>query len=377
MCVNDELIERANNDDLDAIIELIYYYDDAEKYDEEWFWIKKGFNIDKDNRDILFFMARCYRNGFGTKIAFEKAIELSKKACDLGCGDASFMLAIMYEEGEGVEKSFDKAKQYYEKSINQGYMYSAYRLGEAYDIGGFLETDFKKAGKYYQLAIDNEVSYGEFRYGYDGLGDLYLFGHLFDEKMTNEEKAAEIYIRGIKKGDPICKEKMEFFNLGTGFSGIFLKSKLIKAGYSMEEAEIEVKKHIKRVNEHNKLIMERRRLYSCLQALLKEKSRTNNTTKYQVVNKVNACEKKGCYIATAVYGTYDCPQLWVLRRFRDTFLENRWWGRMFIMAYYKVSPVIVRILGDNKKINDSIRKLLDYFVKILKNKGFGEQPYQD
>ena len=30
----------------------------------------------------------------------------------------------------------------------------------------------------------------------------------------------------------------------------------------------------------------------------------------------------GCYIATAVYGTYDCPELWVLRRFRDYGLRK-------------------------------------------------------
>ena len=25
----------------------------------------------------------------------------------------------------------------------------------------------------------------------------------------------------------------------------------------------------------------------------------------------------GCYVATAVYGSYDCPEVWVLRRYRD------------------------------------------------------------
>ena len=24
-----------------------------------------------------------------------------------------------------------------------------------------------------------------------------------------------------------------------------------------------------------------------------------------------------CYVATAVYGSYDCPEVWTLRRFRD------------------------------------------------------------
>lgn len=37
----------------------------------------------------------------------------------------------------------------------------------------------------------------------------------------------------------------------------------------------------------------------------------------------------GCYVATAVYGSYDCPQVWTLRRFRDYTLAETWYGRAF------------------------------------------------
>ena len=30
----------------------------------------------------------------------------------------------------------------------------------------------------------------------------------------------------------------------------------------------------------------------------------------------------GCYVATCVYGSYDCPQVWTLRRFRDNTLAE-------------------------------------------------------
>ena len=33
-------------------------------------------------------------------------------------------------------------------------------------------------------------------------------------------------------------------------------------------------------------------------------------------------KKSGCYIATAVYGSYDCPQVWTLRRYRDYTLAE-------------------------------------------------------
>lgn len=39
--------------------------------------------------------------------------------------------------------------------------------------------------------------------------------------------------------------------------------------------------------------------------------------------------KGGCYIATFVYGSYDCSQVWTLRRFRDNTLDETWYGRFF------------------------------------------------
>ena len=41
----------------------------------------------------------------------------------------------------------------------------------------------------------------------------------------------------------------------------------------------------------------------------------------------------GCYVATAVYGSYDCPEVWTLRRYRDNTLAKSWYGRIFIKIY--------------------------------------------
>ena len=42
----------------------------------------------------------------------------------------------------------------------------------------------------------------------------------------------------------------------------------------------------------------------------------------------NVSSSGGCYIATCVYGSYDCPQVWTLRRFRDDTLDETWYGRL-------------------------------------------------
>ena len=62
-------------------------------------------------------------------------------------------------------------------------------------------------------------------------------------------------------------------------------------------------------------------------------------------------KKSGCYVATCVYGSYDCPAVWVLRRFRDDYLEKSLMGRCFISLYYAVSPSLVNVLGGNRIIN--------------------------
>ena len=85
----------------------------------------------------------------------------------------------------------------------------------------------------------------------------------------------------------------------------------------------------------------------------------------------------GCYIATCVYGSYDCPQVWVLRRYRDFQLNNTWFGRQFIKIYYRVSPTIVKIFGNKKWFKNIWRKKLDKMVKKYKKLGFDDAPYND
>ena len=83
----------------------------------------------------------------------------------------------------------------------------------------------------------------------------------------------------------------------------------------------------------------------------------------------------GCYVATAVYGSYDCPEVWVLRRFRDEFLRRSMAGRLFIRAYYAISPRAVRIFGSS--LRSPARKPLDAFVRKLMKQGFATTPYRD
>lgn len=85
----------------------------------------------------------------------------------------------------------------------------------------------------------------------------------------------------------------------------------------------------------------------------------------------------GCYVATAVYGSYDCPEVWTLRRFRDNMLDRTWYGRAFIRAYYAVSPALVRWFGTTGWFRSLFKAPLDRFVRKLRQRGVQDTPYQD
>ena len=85
-------------------------------------------------------------------------------------------------------------------------------------------------------------------------------------------------------------------------------------------------------------------------------------------NKTMKSKKEGCYIATAVYGSYDCPQVMILRQYRDNVLSATFWGRAFIKVYYFVSPFLVSNFANKKWFNNFFKKRLDkMIVKINKN----------
>lgn len=101
----------------------------------------------------------------------------------------------------------------------------------------------------------------------------------------------------------------------------------------------------------------------------------NNTSDSPVVD--SAPKKKGCYIATSVYGSYDCPEVWTLRRFRDDTLAKTCFGRAFIQVYYCISPKLVKKFGNDNWFRLFFRSRLDRFVSILNSKGVSNTPYSD
>lgn len=84
----------------------------------------------------------------------------------------------------------------------------------------------------------------------------------------------------------------------------------------------------------------------------------------------------GCYIATAVYGSYDAPAVLVLRRFRDQRLLRTMLGRVIVRAYYTISPRLAHHFVSARWLNKKTRWLLDRIVAHL-IKREGRDSYRD
>ncbi len=109
-----------------------------------------------------------------------------------------------------------------------------------------------------------------------------------------------------------------------------------------------------------------------------ETIKTSETiNKKHILKDDNGKQTAGCYIATCVYGNYDCPQVWTLRRYRDTTLASTWYGRAFIHTYYVISPTIVKWFGNTKWLKKVWKGKLDKMVEKLQANGFESTPYED
>lgn len=105
-------------------------------------------------------------------------------------------------------------------------------------------------------------------------------------------------------------------------------------------------------------------------------SNSNITAQENNYNTENSTDAH-CYVATAVYGSYDCSEVWALRRYRDNVLSSSYFGRAFIRIYYFISPTIVKWFGNMNWFQRIWRRRLDKMVQSLRENGIEDTPYED
>lgn len=92
-------------------------------------------------------------------------------------------------------------------------------------------------------------------------------------------------------------------------------------------------------------------------------SRTPSGGSYSPASTSSA--KGGCYIATAVYGSFEAPEVLTLRQFRDERLQPTKAGRAFIRMYYRISPALAKHFAPGSAGHGLARAALGRLVRRL------------
>jgi TPR repeat protein len=251
--------------------------------------------------------------------------EVTLKAAEGGDVEAQIMLGSAYELGLDGEKCHKSAILWYRNAADSGNMEAQHLLGRL-----LLEYDVDNAIYFLTLAAEQ---------GYVEAQTSLALEFCPGGKQKNTEKA-------LYWGNKLIEQNNAEGYLTLGI--VYLKSEI-------KDPE-KAKMYLTKASEMDSEIAED--LASDSEAR-------------------RAMGKGGCYVATCVYGSYDCPEVWTLRRFRDNTLANSFFGRCFIRTYYAVSPKIIKIFGQKTWFHKLFKPMLNKLVSALKIHGFDDKPYSD
>lgn len=303
-----------------------------------------SFAVENNYPDSQVVLGRCYLLGNGVEKNPSMGIQLFLKAAETNNEEAQKMLGCCYLHGDGVVKDVNSAISWFEKAAEQGNLFSKFMLAEMFSTDEYVAPQYLRAEQLYREII----SKGEGEFYEDSLFSL---AYMFTSRTSNHYAAFPLWKELAEKGNSGAQ-----YNLGLCYyhgRGTEKDYNLAKHWWSLsaEQGDEKAKNNLE---------------------VLEDEMRNNN---YQ--SSTSSQSGGGCYIATAVYGSYDCPEVWTLRRYRDYTLSESLLGRIFIKTYYSISPTIVRWFGKTKWFNFIWKKVLDRMVGSLRENGVESTPYED
>ena len=98
---------------------------------------------EKNYPDAVHELALMHKKGLaGLPVNEEKALELAKRAADLGCAEAQYALGLSYERGElGLEVDNEKTRNLWGSSARNGHVKARYALGrDEFSEGNMIDA---------------------------------------------------------------------------------------------------------------------------------------------------------------------------------------------------------------------------------------------
>ena len=182
---------------------LWYYHRQEEQYtqlaieafkSDRW---EEGFSLtkkaDHNNKEIQFYLGKCYAKGKGVVKDEREAVKWYRKAAEQGNAKAQNNLGVMYVHGEGVAKDDYEAVKWYRKSAEQGNARAQCNLGGMYENGRGVTKDDYEAVKWYRKSA--EQGYGRAQCY---LGWMYQYGR---GVAKDESEAVKWYRKSAEQGE--------------------------------------------------------------------------------------------------------------------------------------------------------------------------------
>ena len=124
---------------------------------------------DQADDNLFYKMGTMYKNGLGTDIDMDKAINYFMRSAELNNINAKRTLALEYISGKHLELDIEKGLEMLTVCADRGDTLSCYKLGKIYFKGEIVYKDLNMAEKYFLKASQKEN-----RYALYSLGTLYL-----------------------------------------------------------------------------------------------------------------------------------------------------------------------------------------------------------
>ncbi|MBQ4152657.1 MAG: sel1 repeat family protein, partial [Schwartzia sp.] len=101
-------------------------------------------------------LARMYREGIGTEVDINAAIDCYEKAAAEHFDMAECILGALYFEGTDVPKDYEKAKNYFLQALEHGNDEAYSWLGSLYTQDDYAERDISRAVSYFEKGVEKE-----------------------------------------------------------------------------------------------------------------------------------------------------------------------------------------------------------------------------
>lgn len=356
-----EIIAKGESNDCDdAVFGLAQmYFDNPDERGKAFpFWQRLA---SRGNAEAKYNLGLCYFEGEGTEEDDSQAFFWWCHAAEEGVAKAYMSLAACYQYGLGTPENGALAVQWFEKAAESGNFKAKLCLADIYanrsgkDEG--VSPDYHKAETLYNEVI----ACGESDNYENALFGLSL---LYYNKLNDYDRAFPLCQQLASRGNTTAK-----YNLGLDyFCGQGTAKNDDQALFwwrqAAAEGDVDAQDKVRRLEEIRRM---------------EEAQRNGGNQNINNRNTNAAAPQKsgGCYVATAVYGSYDCPEVWTLRRYRDYTLAETRRGKAFIKAYYSISPTLVRWFGKTAWFKKLWRGKLDRMVKKLQDSGVENTPYED